>query len=116
MSRRQYDRSKIERYLTLRDREGLTYAALAARTGVPIGTLSYWSTKLRRESVQIRSPGFIELTPCDPEPSPQPQTTVHPSPDSSVRIHHPSGALIELRGRAADSLADGILKQVATWS
>jgi len=32
-----------------REREGLTMRALPERSGVPLQTLSYWASKLRRE-------------------------------------------------------------------
>ena len=32
-----------------REREGLTMRALSERSGVPVHTLSYWASKLRRE-------------------------------------------------------------------
>ena len=35
--------------LAEREREGLTMRALSERSGVPVQTLSYWASKLRRE-------------------------------------------------------------------
>jgi hypothetical protein len=65
-------REVYERLLTERDREGLTWAVLSERSGVPISTLQEWARRLRRESgpafvevagVEVSAPAFeVELT------------------------------------------------------
>ena len=50
-------RAVFEQLLAERDREGLTWTALSARSGVPISTLQRWSRRLREES----RPAFIEV-------------------------------------------------------
>jgi hypothetical protein len=118
MARRRHLRSDMERHLLLRDAEGLTLAALAARTGISINTLSYWSVKLRREAIAKSASGFVEL--ADPDsrqrPSPPQRPSVATPQDSSVRIQHPSGATFEFRGHAADIAVGGLLREFASWS
>ena len=42
-------RRDIERLLARRARLGLTFRELSEESGIPIPTLSYWASKLRRE-------------------------------------------------------------------
>jgi len=54
--------------LALREEQGLTLRELSRRTGVPAGTLGYWSWRLQREASSGRSrgrasKGFVELIP-----------------------------------------------------
>lgn len=53
-------RREVAALLARRDRDGLSLAALSAETGIPVGTLSWWSWKLRQESPP-RS-GFVEVS------------------------------------------------------
>lgn len=112
MTSRRYLRADMERHLALRDSEGLTLAALSARTGISINTLSYWSVKLRREAAAKPETDFAELV----EQNSQRHPSVSTSPDSSVRIQHASGATFEFRGHAADVAVDGLLREFASWS
>lgn len=60
-------RAQVERLLAERDREGLSLAELARRSGIPQGTLAGWVTRLRRArlklaaSVPQKSAPFVEL-------------------------------------------------------
>jgi transcriptional regulator with XRE-family HTH domain len=59
----------MEALLARRDRQGLTFAQLSARSGVPVPTLSWWSSRLRRESPERTSDdGFVEVVASDAEP------------------------------------------------
>ena len=70
MSRRRHDRVRMEALLARRERQGLTFAQLSSRSGVPAPTLSWWSSRLRRESPERTSHGgFVELVASDAEPS-----------------------------------------------
>ena len=40
----------MDALLRQREREGLTFAGLSARSGVPAATLSWWNQRLKRES------------------------------------------------------------------
>lgn len=55
----------IRRWLALREREGLTYSQLAARSGVNASTLAHWAWRLRREQEALKGDGFVELIPAD---------------------------------------------------
>jgi transcriptional regulator with XRE-family HTH domain len=57
-------RATIRRWLALREREGLTYAQLAARSGLNAATLAHWSWRLRRESRRRSNDTFVELVPA----------------------------------------------------
>jgi len=39
----------MERLLARRERQGLTFRELSGESGIPIPTLSWWASKLRRE-------------------------------------------------------------------
>lgn len=56
-------RREVERWLAVREREGLTFRELSKRSGISAGTLGHWAWKLRRE--RGRAPrgerGFVEL-------------------------------------------------------
>jgi len=47
--KRRHSRPDIERLLARRARRGLTFRELSEESGIPIPTLSYWASKLRRE-------------------------------------------------------------------
>lgn len=55
-------RREVQRWLSLRDRERLTYRELSARSGIPANTLAHWAWRLRREERSTReSTPFVEL-------------------------------------------------------
>lgn len=57
-------RRAVQRWLSLRDREGLTYRELSARSGIPANTLTHWAWRLRREARSARKcTPFVELVP-----------------------------------------------------
>ena len=45
----------MERLLERRAREGLTFRELSEESGIPIPTLSYWASKLRREGAEVEA-------------------------------------------------------------
>jgi predicted transcriptional regulator len=47
--KKRHRREDMERLLSERRAEGLTFRELSERSGIPIPTLSYWAVKLRRE-------------------------------------------------------------------
>jgi len=60
----------IRALLSERDREGLTLAELARRSGIPVGTLAGWTTRIRRkrQAAEVEAPArrsveFIEVVP-----------------------------------------------------
>jgi transposase-like protein len=58
---KRHRREDMVRLLQQRDEEGLTLNELSARSGVPAGTLGYWSAKLRRE----REAAALALVPVE---------------------------------------------------
>jgi transposase-like protein len=60
-------RATIRRWLALREREGLTYAQLAARSGINASTLAHWAWRLRREQETRDDGAFVELVPATGE-------------------------------------------------
>lgn len=54
-------REEVRRLLQRRTTEGLTYRELSKRSGVPAGTLAWWSSRLRHEG-RARSEAFVELS------------------------------------------------------
>lgn len=67
-SRRRHDPDELRRLIRRREREGLSYARLARETGIPVGTLAWWSHRVRREesgSSERSAPSsdFVEVIP-----------------------------------------------------
>jgi len=61
-------REEMMQLLGRRERQGLTFKALAQESGVPAGTLAFWAWKLRqeprpREPVADQRSRFVELVP-----------------------------------------------------
>ena len=48
-----HPRPDILRLLERRARYGLTFRELSEESGIPIPTLSYWASKLRRDGVEL---------------------------------------------------------------
>lgn len=48
-SRRRHDPDELRRLIRRREAEGLSYARLSQETGIPVGTLAWWSHRLRME-------------------------------------------------------------------
>ena len=55
---RRHDPILIEGLLARRDADGTSLARLAAESGIPIGTLSYWSWRRRQQGT---NPSFAEV-------------------------------------------------------
>ena len=49
------------RLLARRERRGLTYGELSRQTGIPAGTLGWWSARLRRAGLAGRRAPFVEV-------------------------------------------------------
>jgi len=57
----------MRRLLRRRESEGLSYAQLARETGIPVGTLAWWSHRLRIEGTgETENAGadFVEVIPA----------------------------------------------------
>lgn len=75
-------RQTVRRWLELRDREGLTYAQLSVRCGIPVNTLTHWAWRLRKEAAASGDqPEFVELVP-------KPHTAASSSPHLVVELRN----------------------------
>jgi hypothetical protein len=72
-------RQTVRRWLELRDLEGLTYAQLSARCGIPVNTLTHWAWRLRKEGAAA-----VER----PELVPKPRTVISSSPHFVVELRN----------------------------
>lgn len=54
-------RRQVEKWLALREREGLTYQELSDRSGIPASTLAGWAWRRKRRKLQQPGVGFVEL-------------------------------------------------------
>ncbi len=105
MPRREDRRREITRLLAQRETQGLSLRDLSERSGIPIGTLSWWSYRLRQES----KPAFVELQ-LSSNDNVGIAGVATSTPDIVVR--HPDGLCVELRGDAADRLVEHVLSRL----
>jgi transcriptional regulator with XRE-family HTH domain len=87
----------MEALLLRRERRGLTFAQLSAASGVPVTTLSWWSSRLRRE--RAAGEGFVELAPAD----------TAPATDSRVEIALRSGRQLVVREAIAPATLSALV-------
>ena len=114
MSKRQSRRREIERLLALRSSKGLSLRALSDRSGIPFGTLSWWSHRLRTEAEAAAS-GFVELIETEPEePGPSRRARERREATGELRIHHPSGVIVEFSGALAETVTEQLVARLAT--
>lgn len=106
MSKRTQRRREIERWLSRREAEGLTLRELSVRSGIPVGTLAWWSHRLRNEQAEPEfvDLGVVELSPPDVLESSAPELV----------LRRVDGLVVEARGRIADRLAERLLSERAT--
>ncbi len=109
MSKRADRRREIEQLFALREREGLSLRELAAQSGIPVGTLSWWSHRLRAEAT---TPAFTEVRVAQDTGSPAPP----PRTDGMLRLRLPGGAVAEFEGELADRVSGVLLESLARWS
>ena len=109
MSKRSTRRRDIERLLALRESSGLSLRALADRSGIPAGTLSWWSHRLRREAPKH---SFAEVTVDGIESS---HVAVADSDLPEIVVRHPDGVSVELRGSAARQVVERVLVRIVEW-
>ncbi len=113
MTKSQHRRAEMVRNLALRETEGLTFDELARRTGIPVGTLSTWSRRLRLEDERRDNLSFVEIVELAQSEEPIPQ---HEDEEACVNMRHPSGAVIEFHGAAAIAATSKILEDLTSWS
>jgi transcriptional regulator with XRE-family HTH domain len=110
MTRRASRREEIGRLLRLREREGLSLRALSERSGIPVGTLSWWTHQLRQEP---DGPVFREVKVIEADDL-SAATLDESAPELTLR--HPSGLVVEIRGALAAEVAGRIVEAMAQWS
>lgn len=108
MSKRSDRRREMERLLALRDSAGLSLRSLSEQSGVPVGTLSWWSHRLRQEA----QPAFVEVEVCEVERPPLPRS----SESAEIIVRHAGGMAVELRGATAERVVAHVLARIDRWS
>lgn len=107
-------RREMERLLARREREGLSLRALARETGIPFGTLSWWSHRLRAES----TPGFCEVQVVEDVSgarSSRERDGASQARSGAVRLELPGGVLAELEGEFAEQVTDVLVEGLRRW-
>ncbi len=102
-------RREIKRLFALREKQGLTFDELSDHSGIPVGTLRWWSHRLR--CGESDTAAFVDLGVIDADAG---LTGSESSPDA--RLLHPSGLVIELHGEFADQIVSSLLHDVLPWS
>ena len=110
MQRIHRDRSEVERWLRVREREGMSFAELARRSGIPVGTLANWAHRLRRLAASEQGPGFVEVVGAADLGG------LNSGEGDVIVLRSAAGAQIELRGRFAERVAARVLEQLGSWS
>lgn len=109
MSKSTDRRREMERLLSLRESAGLSLRSLSERSGIPVGTLSWWSHELRRDRSQ---PGFAAVRVREDLVDPLPDT---PDRVPDLVVRHPDGVTVELHGHAAQQVVDRVLARIGQW-
>ncbi len=102
----------MERWLRLRETRGLTLREIAARSGIPPGTLSWWAHHLRR--VEAGS-DFVEVRVAGQAAEGSSPRSVAVESVAAARVRLPSGITVTLRGGAAQRLTESLLASVSRW-
>jgi len=105
----------MRRWLALRERQGLTYGELSAKTGVSRGTLGYWAWKLRqedREAAVGREPSFVELVAREGpgEPNPARGLVQVESAGSRIEIVLAGGRRVVVSGEVDEASLERVLR------
>ncbi len=77
---------EISKLLAIRDREGLTYDELSARTGLAASTLQWWAWRLRSERGAEYSFAEVEIAEVEAEPEVGSGVSVRISGSVEVRV------------------------------
>jgi transcriptional regulator with XRE-family HTH domain len=110
MARHASRREEIGRLLAVRERERLSLRALSERSGIPVGTLSWWTHRLRQGSAGA---AFREVKVVEADDA-SGQAAQGTEPELTLR--HPSGLVVEIRGALAIQVAGEIVEGIARWS
>ena len=111
MARTNERRAAIERWLRLREKQGLTLRELSTRSGIPEGTLSWWAHRLR----QAKSEGDVVEVRVASGDSDIGSRAAMTDAHAAALVRLPSGITITLRGGAAQRLTETLLASVARW-
>ena len=93
-------RREMERLFAVREAEGLSLRELSEQSGIPVGTLSWWSSQLRQSSAQA----FREVLVRHDDSSP---STTGRGP--ALRLRLPSGLIAEFDGELAERIGLALL-------
>ena len=108
MSKRTDRRREIERLFAQRAREGCSLRELSNRSGIPVGTLSWWAHRLREDP----APAFTEV---EVVPDAIVVDEVGDA-EAPLRLRLEGGVVAEFSGDLAASVASALVKSVIRWS
>jgi len=98
----------MERWIGLREREGLSWSELSRRSGIPESTLGNWALRRRRRAAdESKGKGFVQVLAGE--------AAIDGGCTDVVTLRSPSGATIELRGRCAERFAARVAERHASW-
>jgi hypothetical protein len=99
----------MEAWLARREREGWSLRQLAEQSGIPIGTLSWWSYALRRERGQV---GFTEVRAGERRME---SSRVPKEAEPVICLRHPSGCSVEFQGAIAERVGAKLIELLERW-
>lgn len=100
----------MEELLSLRESAGLSLRALSEESGIPLGTLSWWSHRLRM--AEEAAPGFAEVRMVDAWEGEGAASASGPE----IVVRYPDGVAVEMRGPAAEQALARALSTIERWS
>jgi transcriptional regulator with XRE-family HTH domain len=109
MSKRSDRRREMTEVLALREQEGLSLRQLAEQFDIPVGTLSWWSHRLRAEKAEKRE-AFTEVRVSKTE------SVARSGGAAPLRLRCPGGVVAEFEGELANQIADALVSELDRWS
>ncbi|HNB07426.1 MAG TPA: helix-turn-helix transcriptional regulator [Thauera aminoaromatica] len=95
--------------MRLREERGLSLRALSERSGIPVGTLSWWTHHLRASASRT---DFVAVKIRDDEDGRDPPSGCGAS---RLRMRLPSGVSLTVEGELAERVVAAVMEGMQRW-